>query len=63
MAYFDLQQSPVGQPQPAAAPGKASITAYNGATFELATEENRYRFLADPEAYVPRYDGRICGGS
>ncbi len=63
VAYFDLEQSPVGQSQPAAVPGQSSITAeYNGAMFAFATEENRDRFLADPAAYVPQYDGHCAYG-
>ncbi|SLN40430.1 YHS domain protein [Roseivivax jejudonensis] len=63
VAYFDLPQAPVGAPQPAAVPGRASITAeHNGATFAFASEENRDRFLADPEAFVPRYDGHCAYG-
>ena len=63
VAYFDLPQVPVGQPQPAAVPGKADITAeYNGATFAFATEENRDAFLADPAKYAPQYDGHCAYG-
>jgi hypothetical protein len=63
VAYFGLDQSPVGTPQAAAVPGKASITAeWNVATFAFASEENRDRFLADPAAYVPQYDGHCAFG-
>jgi YHS domain-containing protein len=63
VAYFDLDPSPIGEPQPAAVPGKTSITAeYNGATFAFASEENRDRFLADPAAFVPQYDGHCAYG-
>lgn len=63
VAYFDLEQSPVGAPQPPAVPGSATITAeWNGATFAFASEENRARFLADPTAYVPQYDGHCAFG-
>lgn len=63
VAYFDLEQSPVGQPQPEGVPGKASITTeYNGATFAFSTEENKERFLADPAAFVPQYDGHCAYG-
>lgn len=63
VAYFDMQQGPLGQPQPAAVPGKADITAsYNGATFAFATTEHRARFLADPAKYAPQYDGHCAYG-
>ncbi|MEM6340092.1 MAG: YHS domain-containing (seleno)protein [Pseudomonadota bacterium] len=63
VAYFDLPQNPIGQAQPAAVPGDASITAeYNGATFAFSTEENRDRFAADPATYAPQYDGHCAYG-
>jgi YHS domain-containing protein len=63
VAYFDLEESPVGDRQPAAVPGDAAITAeHNGATFAFASEDNRDRFLADPEAFVPQYDGHCAYG-
>ncbi len=63
VAYFDLDQVPVGQSQPAGVPGLSSITAeYNGATFAFSTEENRATFLADPAAYAPQYDGHCAYG-
>lgn len=63
VAYFGLTQAPVGQSQPAAVPGKSSITAdYNGATFAFSTEANRDAFLADPAKYAPQYDGHCAYG-
>ncbi len=63
VAYFDLAQAPVGQSQPAAVPGNASITAeYNGAKFAFSTEANRDRFVANPAAYAPQYDGHCAYG-
>ncbi len=63
VAYFDLEQAPVGQSQPAAVPGDKDITAsYNGATFAFSSEANKERFLANPEAYVPQYDGHCAYG-
>ncbi|MFL4468545.1 YHS domain-containing (seleno)protein [Tateyamaria armeniaca] len=63
VAYFGLEQAPVGQSQPAGIPGKSSITAeYNGATFAFATEENRAAFVADPAKYAPQYDGHCAYG-
>ncbi|MGB7263549.1 MAG: YHS domain-containing (seleno)protein [Albidovulum sp.] len=63
VAYFDLEQTPVGTPQHSAVPGVASITAdYNGATFAFANEANRDRFLADPAAFAPQYDGHCAYG-
>jgi YHS domain-containing protein len=63
VAYFDLDQSPVGSPQPAAVAGNKNITAeYNGATFAFSSEENKARFEADPAAFVPQYDGHCAFG-
>lgn len=63
VAYFDLDQAPVGKAQPAAVAGKKSITAdYNGATFAFSSEKNKKRFLADPAAFVPQYDGHCAYG-
>lgn len=63
VAYFDLDQAPVGTAQPAAVPGKSSITAeYDGATYAFANEANRDRFVADPAAYAPQYDGHCAYG-
>lgn len=63
VAYFDLAQSPVGQSQPAAVPGDKDITAeFNGATFAFSSEANKERFVANPEAYVPQYDGHCAYG-
>ncbi|MBL9045886.1 MAG: hypothetical protein JNK34_01015 [Tabrizicola sp.] len=63
VSYFDLPQSEVGQPQQSPLAGSAVITAeYNGATFAFATEANRDKFLADPAAFVPQYDGHCAYG-
>jgi YHS domain-containing protein len=63
VSYFDLPQSAVGQPQQSPLPGKATITAdYNGARFAFASEANRDRFLADPAAFAPQYDGHCAYG-
>ncbi|MGI9509115.1 MAG: YHS domain-containing (seleno)protein [Geminicoccaceae bacterium] len=63
VAYQSLEQSAVGQSQPEAVPGRADITAdYNGATWAFSNEENRDKFLADPAAYVPQYDGHCAYG-
>ncbi len=63
VAYFDLEQAPPGDPQPFAVPGRADITAdWNGATWAFASEANRDRFLANPEAYAPAFDGHCAFG-
>lgn len=63
VAYFDLKQAPMGEHQPEAVPGKAGITAeYNGAKWAFASEAHRDKFLADPEKYVPAYDGHCAYG-
>ena len=63
VAYFDLQASPLGTPQPAAVPGLASITVeHDGAIYAFSSESNRARFLAAPEAFAPQYDGHCAYG-
>ncbi len=63
VAYFGLDQAPVGSEQPQAVAGRADITAeHNGAVFAFATEANRETFLADPEKYLPAYDGHCAYG-
>ncbi len=63
VAYFDLEQAPVGKAQPAAVPGDARYTAtYNGAKFAFANAENLARFEADPAKYAPQYDGHCAYG-
>lgn len=63
VAYHGLEQAAVGGSQPEAVPGRADITAeYNGATWAFATEENRDKFIADPAAYAPLYDGHCAYG-
>ena len=64
VAYFGLDQAPVGQSQPEGVPGKAAITAdYNGSTFAFSTEANRDAFVADPANYAPQYDGHCAYGA
>ena len=61
--YRNLQQVPVGQTQPQAVPGKASITAdYNGAKWAFANEANRDLVLKDPAKYAPVFDGHCAYG-
>ena len=63
VAYFALEQVPLGEAQPRAVPGSAEITAdWNGATWAFSTEANREAFLADPERYAPAYDGHCAYG-
>jgi len=64
VAYFDLEQAPVGSPQPAAVPGRSDLVVlYDGARWAFSSEANRERFLANPEAYVPQYDGHCAYGA
>jgi YHS domain-containing protein len=63
VSYFELPQSKIGQAQPDPIPGRADITAqYNGATFAFASEANRDKFLSDPAAFAPQYDGHCAYG-
>lgn len=64
VAYFDLVQVPVGDDQPAAVPGRTDLMVdYAGARWAFSTEENRDRFLADPHAFMPQYDGHCAYGA
>lgn len=63
VAYFDLPQTEIGTPQVEGIPGKADITAeYNGSKFAFSSEENRDKFVANPAAYAPQYDGHCAYG-
>ncbi len=63
VAFFSLEQGDVGSAQPSAVPGKSSITTeWNGAKWAFASEENKEKFLADPEKYAPAYDGHCAYG-
>jgi YHS domain-containing protein len=63
VAYFSLPQNAVGQMQTAPVEGNRAITAeYNGATFAFASEANRDLFTANPDQYVPQYDGHCAYG-
>ncbi len=63
VSYFDLPMSKVGQPQQSPLSGSAAITAdHNGASFAFASEANRDKFLANPAAFVPQYDGHCAYG-
>lgn len=63
VAYQSLEQSAVGQTQQEAVPGRSDITSdYNGSTWAFSSEENREKFLADPAAFVPQYDGHCAYG-
>jgi YHS domain-containing protein len=63
VAFFDKEQKAVGERQPAPTPGRADTTAeWNGATFAFANEANRDRFVADPAAFAPAYDGHCAFG-
>ena len=44
--------------------GDFQITAeYNGATYRFENEENKARFVANPEAYAPAYGGYCAFGT
>lgn len=63
VAYFGLEQSAVGAPQPKAVVGKIEITAdYNGATFAFSNAANRDAFMANPAKYIPQFDGHCAYG-
>lgn len=63
VSYFDLKQAPVGGQQPTPLAGQVQFTAtHNGATFAFATAANRDRFIANPGAYVPQYNGHCAYG-
>lgn len=63
VAYFSLEQAPIGETQPEAVPGNTGITAeHNGAIWAFSSEENRDKFQAEPEKYAPQYDGHCTFG-
>lgn len=63
VAYFDMEQAPVGGEQPRAVPGSPAFTAeFNGATFAFASARNLARFEADPARFAPQYDGHCAYG-
>ncbi len=63
VAYWSLEQAPIGEKQPEAVPGKTSITAeFNGAKWAFSSEENRDKFLASPAQYAPQFDGHCAYG-
>ncbi len=63
VSYFSLPQSAIGTAQPAAIPGKASITAeHNGEVFAFSSEANRDLFTANPDKYTPQFDGHCAYG-
>jgi len=63
VAYYDLKQSELGQPQPLGVPGNTAFTAqYNDATWAFSTKANRDAFVKNPEAYAPQYDGHCAYG-
>ena len=63
VAYRSLPSNAIGTPQTAGVAGRANITAeYNDATFAFSTEENREKFLKNPEYYAPQYDGHCAYG-
>lgn len=63
VAYFSLPQSKVGSAQGEAVPGLTSVTAeYNGAKFAFSSAENRELFLANPDKYLPQFDGHCAYG-
>lgn len=63
VSYFDLPQSRIGAEQQTPLAGNTAITTeYNGAIFAFASAANRDRFLADPKAFAPQYDGHCAYG-
>jgi YHS domain-containing protein len=63
VAYFDLKQNAVGAAQPKGVKGDDEITAeYNGSKWAFSSEKNKKRFLKNPAAYAPQYDGHCAYG-
>ena len=63
VSYFDLKQVPVGAQQPHAAKGDAKYVAeYNGAKWAFSSMDHLAAFEADPQKYVPQYDGHCAMG-
>ena len=63
VAYFDLEQKPIGQAQPKAVRGNTQYTAeHNGAKWAFSSAENRDKFVANPDKYTPAFDGHCAFG-
>ena len=64
VAYFSLPQSAVGTAQTEAVRGSVDyVTEYNGAKFAFSSADNLAAFEADPEKYVPAFDGHCAYGA
>jgi len=63
VAYYSLKQNPVGSAQPEAVRGNKKYTAeYNGSKWAFSTKKNLDKFVANPAAYAPQYDGHCAYG-
>jgi len=57
VAYFDL---PVASGAAAVRGSRANVAIWKGATYAFATAANRDRFLANPQRYLPQFDGHCA---
>lgn len=61
VSYFDLEQRPLGEARAQPLPGSAEFsTEHNGVKFAFASAENLKRFMENPDAFAPQYDGHCA---
>ena len=63
VSYFDANETAFDRGLNYIEPGIAEISAsYNGAKYAFSSEENRARFMANPAAFAPQFDGHCVHG-
>ena len=63
ISYFDANETKFDRGLNYIEPGSDKITAsYNGAKYAFSSEENRARFVANPAAFAPQFDGHCVHG-
>ncbi|MEP3233243.1 MAG: YHS domain-containing (seleno)protein [Hyphomicrobiales bacterium] len=63
VSYFDANETEFDRGLNYIEPGNDQFTAsYNGAKYAFSSEENRARFVANPAAFAPKFDGHCVHG-
>lgn len=63
VSYFDADETAFDRGLNYILAGNENITAsYNGAKYAFSSEENRARFVANPAAFAPQFDGHCAHG-
>ena len=63
VSYFDANETEFDRGLNYIEQGNDKITAsYNGAKYAFSSEENRARFVANPAAFAPQFDGHCVHG-